>query len=50
MTVAFLVHSMIPRGVFGAYDIEARAVVVGGSAYLTALLCMAISKRLGRQK
>jgi hypothetical protein len=42
---AGLVHSALPHGAFGTYDIAARAAVAGLIAGVTTLLLFALNKR-----
>lgn len=41
---ALAVHDMLPRGLFGAYDIAARAAVSATVAALTAALVLALKR------
>jgi len=45
ISAGFFVHSVLPRGAFGAYDIAFRAIITGAVAGVTALLFMVLSKR-----
>ena len=42
---AGLVHSVLPQGAFGTYDVAARAAVVGTVAGVTTLLLFVLTKR-----
>ena len=44
------VHSVMPRGAFGAYDISIRAAVTGAVAGGTYLLVLTLSKRWVRSR
>ena len=41
------VHSVLPSGAFGAYDVAIRAAVTGAVAGSTYLLSLKLSKRWG---
>ena len=43
-----LVHSLLPRGAFGTYDIAIRAAITGAAAGLTCVLLLVVSKRSDR--
>jgi len=43
-----LVHSLLPLGAFGTYDIAARAAITGAAAGVTSLAFFLLSKRWGR--
>jgi hypothetical protein len=43
-----VVYAMLPRGVFGAYDIAIRAAITGAVTGMACLLVLTLSKRSGR--
>ena len=45
-----LVYNVIPRGVFGAYEVASRAAVTGAVAGVTCLLVLMLSIRWGRSR
>ena len=42
-----LVHSLLPRGAFGTYDIAIRAAITGTATGVTILVLLVVSRRRG---
>ena len=43
-----VVYAVLPRGMFGTYDVAGRAVIVGALAAVTCLLALRLTKRWSR--
>jgi hypothetical protein len=43
-----IVHSILPRGAFGGYDVAIRTAITAAVACATYLLAFTLSKRWGR--